>query len=87
MKPITINIIIFILTTISAPLYYNKYDKNYYKCSKFTHIMALSFSFTNMLFILLIQKKLDSKILLASHLLLALSSNLLLFHILYHVNK
>ena len=82
-----INIIIFVLSTISTSLFYNKYEKDNYKCSKITNKFGILFPIINIIFILLIQKKLDSKILLISYLTLFLSSSMLIFHMSYGINK
>ena len=57
MNLLLINLILIIIMYKSIELYYIKYDKDKYKCSRHTHIFGLLFPIINILFINLIYYK------------------------------
>lgn len=86
MKIFLINVIIFIFSQVFTNYFYNKYDKNFYRCSKFSHKFGIIFPIINIIFILLIQKNLNSKMILLSYVSLLFTFMILTFHIYYEIN-
>ena len=81
-----INVFIFVFSKIFINYFYDKNDKDFYRCSKFTHSFGLIFPIINIIFILLIQKNLNSKMLIFSFVCLLSLTFTFLFHIKYDIN-
>lgn len=80
MNYLTIISFIVILSILFIHFYYNKFEKNNYKCFYITHYGAYIFSIINIAFILSIQPKLSNFQLKISFLLLFLLISLIYFH-------